>query len=92
MAGIKKSALNTVDTATEAVNTAADAVRTAREAIRTAKKAGSQAKVVAKKVADRVTGREAERRKKVYAIAASAATATVVTGAIISRVRRGRKH
>ena len=92
MAGLKKSARKTVHTATEAVVTAAAAVRTARQAIRTAKKAGSQAKVVGKKVADRVTGRAARRRNKVLAVAAGAATATVLTGVVVSRVRKGRKH
>jgi hypothetical protein len=92
MAGIRKSTQDTVETATEAVMTAAAAVKTARKAVRTAKKAGSQAKVVAKKVADRVTGRTAQRQKRALVLAAGAATAVVATGMVVSRVRRARKR
>jgi hypothetical protein len=92
MAGIKRSARKTVRTATEAVMVAAAAVKTARKAYRIAKRAGSEGKGVAKKVADRVTGRTAARRKKVLVAAAGAAAVTVATGVAIARVRKARKR
>jgi hypothetical protein len=92
MARLGKSVRETVNTASEAVWMAAEAVHNGRQAVRTAKKAGTQAKQVATKVMDRVTGREAARRKKGYAIGAGVATAAVLAGVAASRVRRGRKH
>lgn len=92
MAKLEKSARATVATATEAVNTAAEAVRVGREAVRTARKAGTQAKVVAKQAFDRVSGREAARRKKRMAIAAGFTGAAIAAGVAAARVRKGRKH
>lgn len=92
MAGIEKSARKTVRTAAEAVMVAATAVKTARQAVKIARKAGAEGKVVAKKVADRVTGREAARRRKVIAAAAGAAAVTMATGAVIARVRKAKKR
>lgn len=94
MSRIEKSARKTVHTATEAVETAAQAVLTARKAVRTAKQAGKEAKVVAKQVADRVTGRDAQRNRQRMAIAAGAATVAVAGGVVAHRLRRnhGRKH
>ncbi|HEY5546068.1 MAG TPA: hypothetical protein VIK50_08440 [Gemmatimonadaceae bacterium] len=76
----------------EAATTAAEAVVIGRKAIRTARKAGSQAKGVATQVMDRVTGREAARRRKGMAIAGGVAAAAVVAGVAAARVRKGRKH
>ncbi len=92
MARITKSAKQTAETISEAATTAAEAVVIARKAIKTARKAGSQAKVVATQVVDRVSGREAERRKKGMVIAGGVATAAVVAGVAAARMRKGRKH
>ena len=92
MAKIEKSARETVATATEAVNTAAEAVKVGRKAVRMAKKAGSQAKVVGKQVVDRVTGREAERRRKGMAIAGAITGAAVITGVAVARMKKTRKR
>ena len=92
MAKIRKSARQTAATISEAATAAAEAVVIARKAIKSAKKAGSQAKGVATKVVDRVTGREAARRRKGMAIAGGVAAATVVAGVAASRMRKGRKH
>ena len=70
MTGIGRSTRKTVHTAVEAVDAAADAVRSARAAVRTAKKAGAEATTVAKKVANRVTGRDAKRRKQAAMVVA----------------------
>jgi hypothetical protein len=43
-------------------------------------------------VVDRVTGREAARRKKGMAIAAGFTTAAVVAVVAAARMRKGRKH
>jgi hypothetical protein len=87
MAGKKEGTPNAMPTATEAELTSAEKVRNARQAIRTAKAAASQGKVGVTK-ADK--GRQADRRKNAFGIAASASKATAVTSAIISRARRGR--
>ena len=92
MARLEKTARTTISTATDALNTAAQAVKVGRKAVRTARKAGSQAKVVVKQAFDRVTGREAARRKKVIAIAAGVTGAAIVTGVAAVRVRRMRKR
>jgi len=92
MARIRKSVRETAATIGEAATTAAEAVVIARQAYKTAKKAGSQAKGVATQVADRVTGREATRRKKGMSIAGAMAAAAVVGGIAASRMRKGRKH
>jgi hypothetical protein len=92
MARIAKSARQTAETISDAATTAAEAVVIARKAIKTAKKAGSQAKGVATQVVDRVTGREAARRRKGMAIAGGVAAAAVVAGVAASRMRKGRKH
>lgn len=89
MSGIEKHARKTVHTATEAVETAADAVMTARKAVQTARKAGEEAKVVAKQVVDRVTGRDVKRNRQRMAIAAGAATVAVAGGLAARRLHRG---
>ncbi|HEY5546738.1 MAG TPA: hypothetical protein VIK50_11870 [Gemmatimonadaceae bacterium] len=89
MAGKGKATPNAMRTATEAEMTAAEEVRTARQAIRTAKAAAAPAKVVVKKTD---MGRQADRRKNAFGIAASASKATAVSHAIISRARGGRKR
>lgn len=92
MAKISKSARQTAETISEAATTAAEAVVIARKAIKTAKKAGSQAKGVATQVMDRVSGREAARRRKRMAIAGGVAATAVMAGVAAARVRKGRKH
>jgi hypothetical protein len=92
MARIRKSVRQTAETIGDAATTAAAAVLIAGKAFKTAKKAGSQARGVATKVADRITGREAARRKKGMAIAGGVAAAAVVGGIAASRMRKGRKH
>jgi hypothetical protein len=92
MARITKSARQTAETISEAATTAAEAVVIARKAFKTAKKAGTQAKGVATQVVDRVTGREAARRRKGMAIAGGVAATAVVAGVAAARMRKGRKH
>jgi hypothetical protein len=90
MARLEHATRDAVKTATEAVGIAADAVRTGRKAVKIARKAGVKAKGVAEKVVDRVTGKEAARRKKQVAIAAGVATAAVVAGVAVTRMRNGK--
>lgn len=93
MANVAKSSRRTLKAAVLAADHAAEAVRTTRAAIKTVKKAGSQAKVVATKVMDRVSGREAARKQRNMAVAAGVATATVVAGVAVARVRQsGKRH
>ncbi len=88
MANIRKSARQTVRTAAVAAVTAAEAVKTAKVAVKTARAAGSQAGKVAKQVVERVTGKEAARRKKARNIAVGVAAVAVVAGIAVARKRR----
>lgn len=92
MSNITRSAKQTAETISDAATTAAEAVVSARKAIKKVRKAGKQAKGVAVQVTDRVTGREAARRKKGMAIAGGVAATAVVAGVAAARMRKGRKH
>jgi hypothetical protein len=81
---------NAVRTESEAEMTPAEMVRAAQQLLRAEKGSVAQAKVVARKIDPK--GRQADRRKNAFGIAASASKATAVSRAIISHARGGRKR
>lgn len=87
MAPKKQPTPDTKNAATGAQSAAADAVRAARQAARAAKAAAEQAKPGGQKPG---MGRQADRRKNAFGIAASSSKATAVSRAIISRGRGAR--
>lgn len=87
MAGKGKAIPNATRTATDAEHTAPEEVRTVRQVMLTAKAAALKAKGVVKQPD---MGRQADRRKNAFGIAASASKATAVSRSIVSRGRGGR--